>query len=721
LRYERLVHPLRFLETLPLSHVFGQMMGLWMPAIFAAEVHFENRLVASRLIETIRRERISVLAAVPRVMALLKTHLESSQPDLAERIALSQKIGALRRWWRFRDVHRQFGLKFWALISGGGALAGPLEQFWNTLGLVVIQGYGMTETSALITLNHPFHVASGTIGKPLPGRDVKLGPDGEVLVRGESISRATWSGGALQPRQDEWLATGDLAEEAPGGELRFLGRKSEVIVTAAGVNVHPEDLEAAIEPEPGVAACAVVAMETANGPEPCAVLAFRGTGEQAAEAVEHANQKLAEFQRLRRWVLWPEPDLPRTSTGKVRRTVVAAWLKGIQAAAATPHIGKASSNGAGGFGASADWLLKLIADISGEEPVGVGDELRLTEDLHLDSLNRVQLAASLEERLGVAPESGLLEEARTLGDLRTLVAGKAEGARVADGPTVAAKTKTRREWGTQTELPPATRGEQRDSGSPFPPQSAEEIDAAAEPTREKYIYPHWPWARPVQWTRTAFIEAVAQPLVWLLAHPKVIAPETLMTDEPLLIVANHVTAFDGPLVQYALPGPVRRRIAAAMAGDMLEDYRHFRNPDRKPGQRSFYLPGPLIYMLLTALFNVFPLPRQRNFQRSFAHAGEAMDHGYNVMLFPEGTRSVAGTLARFRGGIGLLAKQSGAMVLPVAIRGLGELKSGSRRWFRSGTIEVHVGEPIRFAPEETEAAITARLHAEVERLLKGSF
>ena len=212
MRYEKYVHPLRFLHTLPLSHVFGQTMGLWIPPIFRAEVHFESRLVAPRLVETIHRERISVLAAVPRVFALLKTHLETENPELADKIAASKGIRAWKRWWRFRAVHRAFGFKFWALISGGGALPAAVEQFWNALGFVVVQGYGMTETTALITLNHPFMVAQGTIGKPLPGREVKIGPDGEVLVRGPMISNATWSGGDLRQREDEWLSTGDLAE-----------------------------------------------------------------------------------------------------------------------------------------------------------------------------------------------------------------------------------------------------------------------------------------------------------------------------------------------------------------------------------------------------------------------------------------------------------------------------------------------------------------------------
>ena len=709
MRYEKPFHPLRFLHTLPLSHVFGQTMGLWIPPIFAAQVFFESRLVAPRLIETIRKERISVLAAVPRVMALLKTHLETSKPTLAARLEDAKGIRAWKRWWRFRDVHAAFGFKFWALISGGGALAGPLEQFWNGLGFVVVQGYGMTETAALITLNHPFHVARGSIGKPLPGREVKLGEDGEVLVRGATISGATWSGGELRPRASEWLSTGDLAEQQPGGELRFVGRKSEVIVTAAGVNLHPEDLEAAIEQEPDVAACAVVAMETANGPEPCAVLAMRGNGDRAASAIERANQRLAEFQRLRRWVLWPEPDLPRTSTGKVRRKVVSAWLEEIQTAASTGSTKD--------FGAQADWLLRLITEISGETPPGMGDELRLSEDLQLDSLGRVQLAAVIEERLGMSPESGLLEEVRTLGELRGLVAGdvSTDFSTLPDSKIVAAPSTVLGSATDDSEQVFSDRAQDLSGelGAKPPTSHGEDDESAAG----RAIYPHWPWSKPFHWLRVAFIEAVERPLVGLLAHPKVVVRGQWTATEPMLIVANHVTAYDGPLVQYALAGPVRRRLAVAMSGEMLDDFRHFRNPNRGPRYGKFSPLGPLAYLALTALFNVFPLPRRQNFQRSFTHAGEALDRGFNVLVFPEGMRSAAGELARFRGGIGLLARQSCAPVLPVALVGLGELKAGGKGWFRSDKIEVRVGEPIRFGPEETEAAITTRLHAEVEKLL----
>jgi long-chain acyl-CoA synthetase len=713
LKYERLIHPLRILHTLPLSHVFGQTMGLWIPPIFRAEVHFENRLAAPRLVQVIKTERISVLATVPRVLAVLKVNLEADDPSLGARLPQAKGIGPARRWWRFRRVHRAFGLKFWAFVSGGGALTGPLEQFWNALGFVLVQGYGMTESTALITLNHPFHVARGTIGKPMGGREVKLGPDGEVLVRGAMISGATWQGGHVRQREDEWLATGDLAERQESGELKFLGRKSEVIVTASGVNLHPEDMEAAVEDQPGVAACAVVALETAAGPEPCAVLAIRGAREQAAAAIEGANARLADFQKIRRWKLWPEPDLPRTSTGKVRRKAVAEWLRQAQ--------GADGSTPAGSEIAAQDWLLALITQVTGEKPARSGDDARLTEDLHLDSLARVQLAAAIEQRMGVVSGNGMLEEVETLGALRKLVGGT--GAATNEGER-APESREEEALGVSAPSEAASgRGESHASAIRTDNAQKSESPGAFEEPQSHFIYPTWPWWKPVAWARMAFIELVMRPLVWLLANPRVVRPGNFLAHDsrsatPMLIVANHITSYDGPLVQYAFPGRMRRHIAAAMLGEMLEDYRHWRNPERPAGRHGFFLFGPAFYFLLTALFNVFPLPRLRDFQSSFFHAGKAMDHGYSVLVFPEGTRSAAGTLAKFRPGIGLLVKQSQAPVLPIAIRGLGELKAKGRGWFRSGKIEVRVGEPILFAPEDTEAAITERLHSEVERLLE---
>ncbi len=711
LRYLKLVAPLRILHTLPLSHVFGQTMGLWIPPIYKSEVHFESRLAAPRLVETIRRERISVLAAVPRIAAILKNHLETNHPELAARLASTGKIGPAGRWWRFLKIHREFGLKFWALVSGGGALAGPLEKFWNAMGFVVIQGYGMTESTALITLNHPFHVAQGTVGKPLAGREVKLGPDGEVLVRGEVISGATWQGGKLKPREDEWLATGDLAEREPSGDLKFLGRKSSVIVTSSGLNVHPEDVEATLEEQPGVTGCAVVPMETPGGPEPCAVLAFRGSREQAALAIGNANKLLAEYQNVRRWVLWPEPDLPRTSTGKVRRKAVEEWLGNFQQAATME--GAAAARAAG---KPLDWLLVLIAEISGEAPPGGDDNLRLSEDLHLDSLGRVQLASALEERVGGLPGGSILEGVATLGDLRKLVGGgreqsaetvqaapSADAAQPAHGAGGGGQSPQTNRAGIEAETPQ--------------PHSAPAAELRMKEAKRKYIYPLWPWFAPVRWTRVAFTEWIMQPVTWFLIKPRVVAPAHLDMSEPMLIVCDHLSAYDGALVQYALPGQMRRRLAIAMSGEMLEDMRHARGPEGKPGAGRFYPMGPIGYFLATLLFDVFPLPRLKSFQPSFEHAGRAMDRGYNVLVFPEGAISQSGYLARFRPGIGLLVKLCGAPVLPVALAGVGQLKREHGGWFRTGKVEVRIGEPVRFSPLDSEAAITERLQQEVARLL----
>src|SRR5207248_7073394 len=152
-----------------------------------------------------------------------------------------------------RRIHRRFGWKFWAFISGGAALSNDTESLFKRMGYAVIQGYGMTETASLISLNHPFRAAEGSVGKILPGREFKLAEDGEILVRGENVSTGYWEQGAIHPLdQQGWLRTGDLGELDAQGNLRFRGRKKNVIVTPAGLNVSPETLEAKWKEQPGI-------------------------------------------------------------------------------------------------------------------------------------------------------------------------------------------------------------------------------------------------------------------------------------------------------------------------------------------------------------------------------------------------------------------------------------------------------------------------------------
>ena len=133
-RYERIFHPLRFMHTLPLSHVFGQFMGLWIPAVLGAELHFEEQLEPSRMVESLKRERINVLIAVPRVMALLRAHLLNEDASLATDVERVAALPVWKRWWRLRRVHRRLGWRFWALICGGATLPGELESFWRAVG-----------------------------------------------------------------------------------------------------------------------------------------------------------------------------------------------------------------------------------------------------------------------------------------------------------------------------------------------------------------------------------------------------------------------------------------------------------------------------------------------------------------------------------------------------------------------------------------------------------
>ena len=318
IRYERPFHPVRFLNLLPLSHMFGQAMATFIPPMLPGVVVFIRGYNPSEIVRQIRSRRISVLVSVPQILEILREYLQQIFPGLRQPRAT--KGHWLLRWWRYRKVHRMFGWKFWSFIVGAAPLSPELEQFFSELGFLVIQGYGLTETAPIVTLNHPFHARQGTVGTPIAGVEVKIAPDGEILVRGENVTSGYFQkpDESAHAFEDGWFHTGDIGELEENGGLKILGRKKEMIVTPEGLNVFPEDVEAVLKQQPGVRDAAVIGTDRVH-----AVLIL-DPGADPDAIVQHANQQLSDYQRVRSVSVWPYPEFPRTEgTGKLKRHEIA--------------------------------------------------------------------------------------------------------------------------------------------------------------------------------------------------------------------------------------------------------------------------------------------------------------------------------------------------------------------------------------------------------------
>jgi long-chain acyl-CoA synthetase len=667
-KYERWFHPLRFVTLVPLSHVFGQFMALFVPPLLGAAVVFEQSSNPGEIMRAIKQERATALIAVPRMLDLLHAGIEREIEGQGKSRWLKRTLEDararkfLKRAWMFRRIHRRFGWKFWAFISGGAALSNETEDFFKRMGYAVVQGYGMTETASLISLNHPFRATEGSVGRILPGREFKLAEGGEILVRGENVSTGYWEQGAVRSADQEgWLRTGDLGELDAQGNLRFRGRKKNVIVTPAGLNVYPEDLEATLRGQSGVRDCVVIPIESGGNSEPCAILLLNKAHRSAARAaIDSANASLAEYQRIRTWFVWPEFDFPRTPTGKPRLSVIAAWaaqvLDGRQAV--DPEGLGVDFSPASSSRRTLDRLLERFSMSSGESSQA-GNHLE--QQLNLSSLDRVELLSALEEKFHVELNETAFANAKTVADVE----------RVLQQP-------------------------------------------AARCT--EYIYPRWTQREPIRWLRLAVYYALVWPATQILGHPRIVGRGNLRgLRGPVIIVSNHITRrADIGLILAALPARYRHHLAAAMGGESLEN---MRRPPRDWffARRWAYQLG---YWLATLLFNIFPLPQFSGFRESFRFAGESVDRGYSVLVFPEGevNNSEDGRMAPFQSGIGLLAENLHIQVIPIRLDGVWQMKREHRRLAHIGEITVRIGAPVTFPPGTPPEEIAHRLEILVHSL-----
>jgi long-chain acyl-CoA synthetase len=657
-KYARPFMPIRFLNLLPLSHMFGQAMATFVPPMLSGEVVFTRSFAPADIVTQIRSRRISVLVCVPKILEVLREHVQRVRPESAQPPPAGMHW--TRRWWHYRRVHRLFGYKFWAVVVGAAPLDPDLEAFFGRLGFVVVQGYGLTETAPIVTLNHPFRAARGAVGKPIAGVDVKIAEDGEILVRGENVTRGYFNA----PEEtraafaDGWFHTGDIGGFDDAGQLFIRGRKKEMIVTPEGLNVFPEDVERVLNAVPGVRESAVVGAPAAgSAAERVHAVLVLDPGTSADAVVREANAKLLDHQKIRAAAVWTEGDLPRTEgTRKLKRRELRQWLTGARSEQSGGHqIG----------GPTVFSVLERFAPGRTITPETTIDELGFS------SLERVELMMAVEDALHVTIDEGQFTAAATAGDLERI-----------------------------TEHPLGHAGE-----------AVRSIDAPRTAV-EPIDFPAWNRTWPARAVRRLSLPTWILPLARPFVSLTVDGLSNLQDlSGPVIFAANHQSHLDTPAILQALPPRWRYRVAPAMAKEFFSAHFH---PERFEWRAR--LANSLNYYLASLFFNAFPLPqRETGTRQTLRYIGMLFEDGFSVLIFPEGKRTDTGEINRFQAGVGMIASKLDVPVVPVRLEGLDRILHHSWKFPGRGRARVAFGRPMSLTGSDY-AALARRVEEAVRDL-----
>jgi long-chain acyl-CoA synthetase len=671
-KYERPFHPVRFLNLLPLSHMFGQSMATFVPPMLEGTVVFSHGYSPTEILHQIKSRRISVLVCVPKVLDVLREHVERVVPLASEADVLADKH-FLWRWWRYRTVHRLFGWKFWCMVCGAAPLEPELEAFWRKLGFLVVQGYGLTETAPIVTLNHPFSASKGSVGKPIEGVEVRIADDGEILVRGDNVTQGYYrASGAIASGDasaesaafaDGWFHTGDIGELDASGRLLIKGRKKEMIATPQGLKVFPEDVERALLAQPGVKDAGVVG-RVVNGEERIHAVLVLAPGADADAIVRGANATLEDHQRVWSTSIWPGDALPRTEgTQKLKRKELQRWAAGA-AGGAPSTVGRGTT--------VEDVVSRFVA----------GRELTrdtTLDELGLSSLDRVEMLMALEEAFQVTLDESALADAKTIGDLAALVRADT--------------------------LPASASADQLGA-------QASEHKTAGEPI----AFPSWNRSRFSWFLRRISLPTWILPLARVFLKLDVVGLEHLAKiDGPVIFASNHQSHMDTPAIFLALPPRWRYRVAPAMAKEFFRAHFYPRE-----FSRMAWFTNSLNYYLSCMFFNAFPLPqREAGTRQTLRYIGEITAEGYSILIFPEGARHPTGEIDRFRPGVAMIGARLGVPVVPVRLDDVDKVLDPHWKWPKRGPVRVSFGEPINLTGDDY-VALAQKVETGVRELAPGT-
>ncbi|KFE67779.1 AMP-binding protein [Hyalangium minutum] len=659
-------------SVLPLHHTFEFSAGFLMPFSRGAEITYIDELTADRLGDVFETGRVTAMVGVPALWQLLHrkiTQEMASRPPAVEQAikALMASHGELRNRSSinlgkllFWPVHRKFGGKVKFLVSGGSALPDDVHKAFHALGFNITEGYGLTEAAPVLSVAEPTNKRQpGTVGKALPGIEFKIDqPDndgiGEVIAKGPNIMAGYFGDREATEAvlKSGWLHTGDLGRLDAEGRLYLVGRKKDVIIDANGKNVYPDELEDLYSVHTHIKELSIVGMPEDGGGEKVACLCVPDYKERPREEVrreleEHFRNVSADmpfYRRVKVLRFW-DGELPRTSTRKVKRKLVVEELKRLERLASSGEKARDKVTHPGTGGVS-DWLYPLIAEVVNRPAADVRPEARLSVDLGFDSLMLTELSVALEQAGVPLPAVNDLTQINTVDDLRKLIV--ASGRR----PAMEARAKE------------ISEDHKRSEEMEIPvPEVVANLGRQLLTFGQKVLY------------GGAF-------------SVKVTGKQFVPQNRNFLVIANHASHLDAGLIRTVLEEQGQKTVALAA--------------------RDYFFDTALKRAYFENFTDLIPMDRHGSLRESLRLAGESLRMGYNLLIFPEGTRSTTGELLEFKPTLGYLALTYEVDVLPLYLKGTFEALPKGTMFPKSKELEVHIGPVLRYGDLRTKTQGMAR-------------
>jgi long-chain acyl-CoA synthetase len=648
-------HEDNVLSVLPLHHTYAFMCTFLVPIFLAGAITYPLSIKGPDMISAIQGQGVSIVIGVPQLLGMIRNGILNKIRSLPRLpafllIQLLAISGTVRRQlglnfgkFLFRSAHRNFGPRFRFFASGGAKLDPAIMEDLGALGFTVLEGYGLTETSPVVTFNPPEKQKAGSAGKPLPSVELRIANpsgagEGEIEIKGPMVMQGYYkrSSATAEVLQDGWFRTGDIGRFDSDGYLFITGRSKEVIVLSSGKNIYPEDVEKIYLGSRLITEICVTGVEHQGITESlhAVIVPDFEYAKQAHIAnlrdavkweINDISGRLPSYMRIKGFSLRKDP-LPRTPLGKLRRFMIKASQE-----RSGPDNRALRAAEAPGDELSRK-VLQAVTDIAGlKEKIHSEDNLEL--DLGLDSLSKIELVAALEQAFTIKLSEDFMSDVHTVGEL----AGKIRFS--STGPQISRIERTG--W--------------------------KEIISDGP---EEQIILEKPEALMIS-ARVAY--GVLKILMKLFFRLEVKGTENIPFSGSFILAPNHTSYLDGFIVVLSLPFSFFRNLYSLGTSDFF---------------------AGALKSRIARISHVIPIDSSSYLNRALQTSAHVIRHGRSLCVFPEGGRSADGSLLEFKKGLGILALEMEAPVVPVYIKGAFEAFPRTASFPRPAKISVIFGRPL---------------------------